>query len=183
MNSQQVNDVIVKCKANDRQAQYELYQQYSKAMYNVSLRILNDNMLAEDVLQMAFVKVFKNIHLYKNEATIGAWIKRIVINTSLSELNKKKVSYQEIEDHDFVDTIEDETSYRIEDLAAVREAIMSLPEGYRVIFSMYAIERYDHQEISEVLGISLGTSKSQYSRAKSKIKELLRTQNRISNIS
>jgi len=139
--------------------------------------------MAEDVLQMAFVKVFKNLNTYKADATIGAWIKRIVINTALSEVNKRKMEFIEIDDKDFVDNTEDESPSDGMNIDLIRDALMSLSDGYRAVFSMYAIEGYDHQEIAEVMGISVGTSKSQYSRAKVKIKEILKGNRRISNIS
>jgi len=139
--------------------------------------------MAEDVLQMAFVKVFKNLNTYKADATIGAWIKRIVINTALSEVNKRKMEFMEIDDKDFVDNTEDESPSDGMNIDLIRDALMSLSDGYRAVFSMYAIEGYDHQEIAEVMGISVGTSKSQYSRAKVKIKEILKGNRRISNIS
>jgi len=138
---------------------------------------------AEDALQESFVKAFRNIDSYKHEATFGAWLKRIVINTCISSLKKKKMFFQEIEDKDFVaeaDIVEEDIQLEV---SRIQRAINILPEGYKAIFTMYAIEGYDHQEISEVLGISSGTSKSQYSRAKTKLKEILSDQNRATMIS
>ncbi len=182
MHTQQLEEILDKCKAQDRAAQYELYNMYSKAMYNVCVRMMKDDSSAEDALQMAFVKAFKNIDSYKYDATFGAWLKRIVINTCISELNKRKVFFQEVDDKDYVEVENEETDHAY-DIQRIQYAMQMLPEGYRVIFTMYAVEGYDHQEISQVMGISEGTSKSQYSRAKVKLKELLLENERIANIS
>lgn len=182
MHTQKLERILNQCKKQDRSAQYELYNLYSKAMYNVCYRMMKEEMQAEDALQMAFVKAFKNIGSYNYDATFGAWLKRIVINTCISELNKKKVFFQDMDDQDFVEDEKEEIDYSY-DIEQIQYAIGLLPEGYRVIFSMYAIEGYDHQEIANVMSISEGTSKSQYSRAKAKLKDLLKDQQRLSSIS
>ena len=180
MHTPQLEEIITKCKEQNRNAQYKLYNMYSKAMYNVCLRMMKDQMSAEDALQMAFVKAFKNINSYKQEATFGAWLKRIVINTCLSEINKRQMLWQDIDDKDFVEDKEEEEANF--DIHRIKEAIQMLPDGYRIIFSMYAVEGYDHKEIAQVLDISEGTSKSQYSRAKTKLRELIREQRTLSKI-
>ena len=140
-------------------------------MYNVSLRMVKNTEEAEDILQESFIKAFKNLESYQYQATFGAWLKRIVINTSISYLNKRKLTFSEIEDHNIPDEETDESADY--DLGRIKRAIDELPEGYRVIFSMYAVEGYDHQEIGEILNITASTSKSQYSRAKRKLREIL----------
>ncbi len=181
MHSKKLNETIERCKRNDRNAQFDLYKQYSKAMYNVSLRMTKNVEDAEDVLQDSFVKAFGNLDSYKYEATFGAWLKRIVINTSISHLNKNRLFFDDIDDHNVI--VEDdglrESHYSLE---KIKRAIAELPEGYRIIFSMYAIEGCDHQEIAEFLGITTSTSKSQYSRAKKKLRETLKGENRMSQI-
>jgi len=130
-------------------------------------------MLAEDMLQEAFVDVFKNIHTFKGDSTPGAWIKRIVVNKCLSQLRKKKIHLADIDDVKYIpEEVVEEQDHSYE-VARIKQAINLLPHGYRVIFSLYAMEGYDHEEISQVMGVSVSTSKSQYHRAKKKIKELL----------
>ena len=183
MHSAALKDILEKCKSNDRKAQFELYKLYSKAMYNICLRMMKNEAEAEDVLQESFVKAFRNLGSYQYQATFGAWLKRIVINTCITELNKRKLMLSDIENVDIVDdTVEDVFESEL-DMNILKAAINSLPEGYRIIFNMYAVEGYDHQEIGEILNISDSTSKSQYSRAKKKLREMLGGRRRTSLIS
>ena len=171
----EISDRLVeRCKAGDRIAQFELYKKYTKAMHNVAMRITRDVMEAEDVLQEAFVRAFKNLHSFKGDSTFGAWLKRIVINTSINHLKKRKGEFVDIEDVK-LDAFEHqpEFSSSSSQMKKIREAIMKLPDGYRLVFSLYLIEGYDHKEIGNILKISEATSKSQYSRAKKKLREML----------
>lgn len=160
----------------DRRAQFELYQQYSKAMFNICLRMLSDRDEAEDVLQISFVDAFRNLKSYRSEATIGSWIKRIVINNCITTLKRRKVYLESIEDNHLQIADEggivesDEDNLTIE---RIKNAMELLPDGYRTVFSLYLFEGYDHQEIGEILSISEATSKSQFSRAKQKMRTLL----------
>ena len=125
---------------------------------------------AQDVLQNSFVDVFTKLDRFRNESTIGAWIKRIVINNSINHIKKKKINTEWLDEKmDVIPEVSSAEDLQY-DVAGVKKAVAKLPEGYRVIFSMYAFEGYDHSEISDILGISLSTSKSQYSRAKQKIR-------------
>ncbi len=169
--------LVDKCKAGDRKAQFELYQQYVKAMYNVCLRITNNEADAEDVLQEAFILVFRKIGDFRGESTIGAWLKRIVVNTAINEMRKRRM---ELTPLDILRTKEDDTETVRQDeenvflqVEAVKKAIRQLPDGFRVIISLYLLEGYEHNEIAEILGISVSTSKSQYLRAKAKLREQL----------
>lgn len=138
---------------------------------------MGDTNAAEDALQEAFVSAFSKLHTFEGRASFGAWLKRIVVNKCLSLVNKKKLNLEplderfvELEDDDsFQGTVTGELEGR-----AVYEAIKELPEGCRVIFTLYQLEGYDHQEISEILQVSVSTSKSQYHRAKKLLKEKLR---------
>lgn len=169
-------ELVDRCLFGDREAQYKLYSQYAKAMLNVAYRMVNDRDEAQDILQVAFVKIFKQLHSFKFESTLGAWIKRIVVNTGLNHL-KKKNRQLEIEKQlgeervEYLSTEEDaEPPYSMEQ---IRSAIHSLPEGYRVVFSLYAVEGYDHSEIADIVGCTESNSKSQYLRAKRKLKDIL----------
>jgi RNA polymerase sigma-70 factor (ECF subfamily) len=169
-------DIVDQCKNGDRQAQFQFYKLYSKAMYNIAYRITNNELDAEDVLQEAFVSAFKNMHSYRGTASIGAWLKRIVINNSITAIKKRKADLVPIEEHDqfadIIDTGDDEALYLNVD--KIRNGIQLLPDGYRVVFSLYLMEGYDHQEIASILNISESTSKSQYSRSKKKLQKILK---------
>ena len=168
-------DLVDRCLEGDSAAQYQLYHLYAKAMFNICYRIVNDHDDAEDVLQDAFVSAFKGLGSYHGEATFGAWLKRIVINKSINFLNKKRIEVVTLEEgpEDYVE--EENTIVDHLTVNRVKEAIGRLPDGYRVVFSLYLLEGYDHGEIAQVLGITESTSKSQYNRAKKKIKELLKS--------
>ena len=166
-------ELVERCKQGDRTAQYNLYRMYSKGMFNICLRMLNDTMEAEDVLQESFMDVYRKLHTYKYEATPGAWIKRIVVNNCINRLRKRKLHIEEIEEGRYVAEEVEECNDLSYDVQRIKEAMKKLPEGYRVVFSLYALEGYDHQEISKIMNISESTSKSQYSRAKKKIRALM----------
>lgn len=177
MEAKQINihaDLIEACLQNDRVAQYKLYSLYSKAMLNVSYRICNNLEQAEDLLQESFVSAFKNLSSYKGSASFGSWLKRIVINTSLNYLRAKKMEFDEL-DEGTKHPVEEEVDYGNQDLVVgqIKEGISKLPTGYRLVISLYLLEGYDHKEIAEVLDISVSTSKSQYNRAKRKLKEIM----------
>jgi RNA polymerase sigma factor (sigma-70 family) len=169
-------DLIEACKRGDRQAQFRLYKLYSKAMYNICLRMLGEVAAAEDALQEAFLNAFDKIHTFEGRASFGAWIKRIVINKCLSLLQRRKVILEPLEEHQAVQepAVEDTgVTEAALDGSLIHEAIQSLPEGCRVIFTLYQLEGYDHQEISEILGVSVSTSKSQFHRAKKLLRKKL----------
>ncbi len=166
-------DLIDGCRAGDQKAQFQVYKLYYKAMYNTCLRIVNDSMEAEDVMQEAFLSAFEKINTYSGTISFGAWLKRIVVNRSLDTLGKRKAIFEDIESHSGIrDDSHEDVAYKEELEAKVEEvkaAIEKLPEGYRVILSLYLIEGYDHDEIAELLHISSSTSRSQLSRAKQKL--------------
>ncbi len=163
--------LIEECRKGNSKAQFMLYHQYSKAMYNLAYRILNNREEAEDILQETFIECFRNIVSFRFESTFGAWLKKILINKCINYIKKKKI------DLTFCDNLpvciyeeEDETVY---DTGKIFKGIEMLPDGYRIILTLYLLEGYDHSEISQILGISESTSKSQYSRAKEKLRNIL----------
>lgn len=172
-------DIIRRCIAGNAKAQYELYSLYSKAMFNVCMRILNSRENAEDALQDAFCDIFDKLDTFRFEASFGAWAKRIVVNTCLNKLKKKSPALQFTDGFPEIgQNSEDQVDFgelqlKVEQL---RKAISLLPDGYRVILSLYLLEGYDHSEISTVLGISESTSKTQYMKAKKKVKSILEAQ-------
>lgn len=171
-------DIIEKCLDGNRVGQYELYKLYSKAMYNVALRITNDEMEAEDVLQDSFVNAFRNLSSYKGTASFGSWLKRIVVNNAINLVKKRRIDFESVDDYgDFDDRYESNSAVESRyDLLNVKRGIDQLPEGYKTVLTLYLIEGYDHKEISEILGITESTSKSQFNRSKKKLREILKDQ-------
>jgi RNA polymerase sigma factor (sigma-70 family) len=170
-------EVVESCLAGNRQAQFELYRLYSKAMYNVCLRMLKNSTDAEDVLQNSFMDAFGRLHTFGFQSTFGAWMKRIVINNCINFLQRRKFSFDEYDANTHgKDAIqyEEDVTYEALNVERIQKAMAQLPDGYRVVFSLYMFEGYDHEEISEILKISESTSKSQFHRAKIKLKELLK---------
>ncbi|MEM8583939.1 MAG: RNA polymerase sigma factor [Bacteroidota bacterium] len=172
----QHRELVEGCLRRDRQAQFALYQQYAKGMYNVCKRMLNNAHDAEDVLQVAFVDVFGRIDSFRFQSSIGAWIKRIVVNRCIDHLKRKRLLTEEleVERHDFqLEVVDEGYDPKILSIDSVKSALSRLSEGYRVVVSLYLFEGYDHEEIGEILGISSSTSKSQYHRGKKRLRELL----------
>jgi RNA polymerase sigma factor (sigma-70 family) len=174
VNVYQHAEIVMGCQRNERRAQAELYSLYSRAMYNICLRIVGSAESAEDVLQNSFIDIFSKIDSFRFEATIGAWIKRIVVNNCINHLKKRRLVFAELNEsygQHIADRSDTETP--IFNVEKINRAIYQLPEGYRIVFSLYALEGYDHEEIGQILGITEATSKSQYSRAKAKLRDIL----------
>jgi RNA polymerase sigma factor (sigma-70 family) len=163
-------ELVNECRTGSRKAQFELYKLYANAMYNVALRIVNDDAEAEDVLQEAFLDAFNRIKDFRQETTFGLWLKQIVINRSINYLRKRKAEEVEVADEPSYD--ESETVLKVE---AIKAAMNELPDGYRVVLTLYLFEGYDHEEIAHILKITENTSRSQYMRAKRKLNSLLET--------
>lgn len=168
------SNLIEACREGDQKAQFRIYKLYYKAMYNISLRIVNDPADAEDIMQESFLTAFEEIGTFSGTASFGAWLKRIVHNRSIDLLRKNNIMTFEdiytIRESDVLYTEEsisaDDTGSRIK---RVIEALSRLSEGCRNIFTLYFLEGYDHEEISRILSISPATSRSQLSRARNKV--------------
>jgi RNA polymerase sigma factor (sigma-70 family) len=166
-------ELLERCRSGQRDAQFELYQLYSRAMYNTALRMVQNAHDAEDLLQSVFVEVFTKLDTFRAESSVGAWIKRITVNKCINFLKARRLAIQELTvSHEAAPEPEPE-SEPVYSMERIRKAIDQLPDGYRVVFSLYAVEGYDHEEIGQILSITEATSKSQYSRAKAKLRELL----------
>ncbi len=163
--------LIEECRKGNGKAQFRLYNQYSKAMYNLAYRILNNREDAEDILQEAFTDCFRNIGSFRFESTFGAWLKKILVNKCINQLKKKKIDLTLCET--LPSQINEEEAEVKYDTKKIFKGIEMLPDGYRIILTLYLLEGYDHSEISQILGISESTSKSQYSRAKGKLRNIL----------
>jgi len=167
---------VVECKRGSKKACFELYRLYSKAMLNIAFRIVGSVDEAEDVLQEAFLDAFNRIKDFRQETTFGLWLKQIVVHRSINLLRKRKLELVEL-DEEHTDGIaeedvedDEEIQYKV---AQVKDAMKELPEGYRLVISLYLLEGYDHEEIGEILGISENTSRTQFLRAKRKLNEIL----------
>lgn len=163
-------ELIKACLENNRFAQRTLYDRYKRAMYTLAYRLTNDFDDANDVLQDAFLDVFRKLENFRGEATLGAWIRAIVVRKAYRKLEKPKM-WQLIEE------IPEETSVDWGDsinAEYLEKAIQALPEGFRTVFILIEVEGYTHKETAETLGISEGTSKSQLFYAKKKLREMLK---------
>ncbi|MEP0986976.1 RNA polymerase sigma factor [Ekhidna sp.] len=171
--------LIKGCQKGKREFQQMLYDKYCDGMFLVALRYSKAQQEAEDILQEAFIKVFKNIKKFRKDSSLAYWIKRIVVNTALNHQRSKLYLYPmvdvtELDDWSERESIVSDLGYE-ELLSLIRE----LPTGCQVIFNLFAIEGFKHHEIAEKLKISEGTSKSQYSRAKSLLAEKVLQRDKI----
>ena len=166
------DELVERCKQGHTPSYEVLYQRYAKAMYSTSLRIVNNQADAEDVLQEAFVDAFRSLNDFHYRSTFGAWLKKIVSNKSINVLRKRKMLMVDMDEtningipaEESID--EEQIQYQVN---AIKKAIQQLPDGYRTVLTLYLLEGYDHEEISEIVGISHNTVRTQYIRAKQKL--------------
>lgn len=169
------SDLIRGCMESDRRMQEELYRRFSPRMYAVCLRYAGNAEEAEDILQEGFIKVFKKLDSFRNEGSFEGWIRRIFVNTAIEHFRRKKYLLPVTEKEE--NTIEGKYTSVLDELGAkdIMALVQELSPGYRTVFNMYVVEGYTHKEIADQLGISEGTSKSQLSRAKVILQEMVRT--------
>jgi RNA polymerase sigma factor (sigma-70 family) len=158
--------LIKGCQKGKREYQQALYDKYSSGMYFVALRYSKMQQEAEDILQESFIKVFKNIKTFRKDSSLAYWIKRIVVNTALNHQRSKLYLYPMVDVNDLDHWSDRENTISSLNYEELLGLIQELPTGCQVIFNLFAIEGFKHHEIAKMLGISDGTSKSQYSRAK-----------------
>lgn len=183
-------EIVINCKKGDSKAQQYIYETFAPVMLGVCMRYLKDKMIAEDIMQEAFMVIFSKIEQFKGKGSFEGWMKRIMINASLKYLQKVKGNY-----YFDIDEVRDESVYSsqpndneveinfsdkksvIENTEFSKDEIMSvvseLPDGFRIVFNMYAVEGYKHKEIAKTLGISISTSKTQLIRARKQLQEKL----------
>ena len=166
-------ELVEDCKSGKRQAQFELYRLYSRAMYNVCLRMVKNELDAEDILQEGFVRVFRKIGTYKGSGSLEGWVRRVFTNIAIRHYQKNSRLYVVVG----LDEIEHEMGEEIFDQHFAAEELLSmiqrLPDGYRMVFNLFAIEGYSHEEIAKKLDISVGTSKSQLARARKALRNMI----------
>jgi RNA polymerase sigma-70 factor (ECF subfamily) len=172
-NVQSDSTLIQACIEGDRRAQKAFYERFARSMYVVAMRYSKTTHEADDILQDAFVKIFGNLSSFKGDCPIEYWVKRVVVNTAL-KYNRRKLDKAPTEDvKDFHQTTEEEPDMANIGFEQLLAYIRTLAPRYQMIFNMYAIEGYKHKEIAEMLGITEGTSKSQYARAKALLQEMI----------
>jgi RNA polymerase sigma factor (sigma-70 family) len=169
------NDLINGCMEDNRRMQEEMYRRFSPRMYAVCLRYAGNAEEAEDILQEGFIKVFKKLNSFRREGSFEGWVRRIFVNTAIEHFRRKRYLMPVTEKEE--NTIEGKYTSVLDDLGAkdIMALIQKLSPGYRTVFNMYVVEGYTHKEIAEMLGISEGTSKSQLSRAKVILQDMVRT--------
>lgn len=174
-----IDELLDKCRRGDERAQMKVYKKYSKAMYNVALRIVKDSAEAEDIMQECFLKAFDRIDTFEGTSTFGAWLKRIVVNHSIGVYNKN-TRYSEVEyndqfkhaadDSSGIDSEEEEQNPKVKMILKTME---SLKENYRVALTLHLIEGYDYEEICEILNITYANCRTTISRAKESLRTKL----------
>lgn len=171
-------EILSGCRKNNRRSQELLYRHFAKKMYAVCLGYAGERALAQDMLQEAFIKVFRNIKNYKSEGSLEGWIRRIVTNTSIDHLRKRKRTDEYIEsnpgDHGPETT---NSALRIIGFNELIEQVERLPQGAKLIFNMHALDGYSHKEIAQKLEITEGTSKSQFNRARKLLMDFIGNMN------
>ncbi len=167
-------EIVTGCQQGDRRFQEMLYRRYAQKMYGICMSYAGNRDFAQDMLQESFIKVFRAIHAYNNTGSLEGWVRRVVVNTAIDLLRQqtgiKKLINEKPQDEA---TISENEAIPSIGLGEVLQFIKRLPEGARVIFNLFAVEGYTHKEIAKQLNISIGTSKSQYNRARNMLKEWL----------
>ena len=170
------DELVERCKQGDSKSFAEIYRKYAKAMFNTSLRIVNNSGDAEDVLQESFTDAFTSIESFQYKSTFGAWLKKIVINKSINHLRKKKMDLIDLDKTNIgylpeVEEDEEAVGLKVEE---IKKAVGLLPNGYRTVLTLYLFEGYDQEEIAEILRISHATVRTQYMRAKQKLVSIIK---------
>lgn len=174
-----LKDLIYRCKKHERDAQEELYRLYSAKLFGLCLKYSDNYQQAQDNLQDGFVTIFEKINQYKDQGSFEGWMKRILINTALQKHRQQKVYGITNEDYLQEEDVEIET----DDLSVdfLLKCVQELPDRYRQVFNMYVMDGYSHREISEMLNISEGTSKSNLARARMALREKIEKKEQIRN--
>jgi RNA polymerase sigma-70 factor (ECF subfamily) len=163
-------DLIDRCKINDRIAQMKLYDLYYKAVYNSIIRMVKDPMEAEDLMQDSFLSAFSSISNFRSDSSFATWITRIAINKSLNALQKRSLDYLDVPEERIPEQFDnDESSFNKFTMSEICDEIDRLSEGYRVVLNLHLLEGMDHDEIAQILNIKAVTSRSQYMRARKKL--------------
>lgn len=169
------SDLIKGCLEGDRRAQEYLYQRFSPKMYGVCLRYAGKAEDAQDILQDGFVKVFKNLHMYRGDGSFEGWVRRIFVNTAIEHYRRQVNLYPVTENHENLLETKELSAFDSLSVKDLMQIIQQLSPGYRTVFNLYVVEGYSHKEIAEMTGISEGTSKSQLARAKGVLQNIIKS--------
>ncbi|MET2985107.1 RNA polymerase sigma factor [Aureibaculum sp. 2308TA14-22] len=176
-NNQHITQLLRECKNGKQSAQFEIYKLYYKAMYNAAVRVLKDSFEAEDVMQESFLIAFEKLSTFKGEVAFGAWLKRIVINKSITQLRKnnrvQEVPLEAVKEQ--AEDTNDDANYEGLNPKVIIKGINQLKDNYRVALTLNLIEGYDYEEVSEIMHITNQNSRTTISRAKNKLRKLLKT--------
>jgi len=175
-----LSDIVKACKKGNRKAQEQLYNAFASKMYAVCLYYSKDKDDAEDLLHNGFIKVFQKIEQFKGDGPFEAWIRRVFMNTALELYRKKRILYSINEDIDYPEYIEDGDAVSQLSTSELIKMIQELPPAYQMVFNLYAIEGYSHKEISKMLDIAEGTSKSNLARARMNLQKKVMNQFKLS---
>jgi RNA polymerase sigma factor (sigma-70 family) len=172
-------EIIQGCLIKDERSQHTLFQQYAGKLMAVCQRYASDQKEAEDMLQEAFIRIFSNIHQFRNAGPFGGWVKKITVNAAIQVLRNKKIRFSEFPE-DQTHLLNTDPNV-FSDLGAeeLLKLISQLPEGYRVVFNLYVLEGYTHEEIAQILHIRTATSRSQLSKARAALKEKINSIQKI----
>lgn len=174
--NQHIDQLLQKCKNGEQSAQLEIYKRYYRAMYNTALRILNNSFDAEDMMQESFLIAFTKLSTFKGEVTFGAWLKRIVINNSLTALKKNnRLNTVPLEKVDLKEVNEEKQDYSFLKASDILNKVALLKNNYKIALTLNLIEGYDYEEIAQIMDISYENSRTTVSRAKNKLRQLLST--------
>ena len=169
--------LVEQCRAQNPRAQTALYRQYCDGMFVVACRYLKDTAEAEDAMQVAFIKAFKKIEQFKGDVSFGAWLKRIVINTCLDALKKKKIHFEEINEQTLSVEQQEDESWSVDNHITrqlIDQAIAKLSPNYKSVVQLFLLEGYDHQEIAQVLEITQNASRTKLHRGKIQLQQHLK---------
>ncbi|MFT3903314.1 MAG: RNA polymerase sigma factor [Niabella sp.] len=172
-----LDEQVELCRSGDTRAYFDVYQQYARPMLNSSMRILNNLADAEDMVQEAFVDAFRNLGSFTYKSSFEAWLRRIVINKSISLLRKRKVNWIEVDEERLnaegeVAVDEEQMDF---DIKRIKDAIATLPDNHRIVFNLFAVDGVPQEEIAKLLGISHNNVRTIYHRAKKKILEQIQS--------
>ncbi len=173
----EISSLIDQCKLGNRSAQMKIYNKYYKMVFSSAYRIVQNKQDAEDLMQEAFLSCFNQLDNLKDPERFGGWLKKTAINKSINYIHRHRGKWMTLKENDAKVLATDPKDEELENIQVklIYQEINSLPEGYRIILTLYLIEGYDHEEIATILKIKSSTSRSQYARARQKLKELLLT--------
>ncbi len=168
--------IVKGCKKGNKRAQYQFYELFKKLVFSVAMRYAKDIPEAEDIMQDAFVVLYRDLYQYRPVRALGAWVRRVTVNVALQHVRKKRMIFSDVALNTLTERVQgDETIMGNINAKEIMRMVQLLPDGYRMVFNLYVVEGFSHKEIAEQLKVSVNTSKSQLSRAKAYLRKMLET--------